>query len=172
MNKDLPTYPRILAIAPSSSGFGFALVEGVNTLADWGSRQLREDKNAGCIARIQKMLAVYEPQVLVLEDAEDNDLRRSERVQELTRQVQGLGQQSGLKVAVLRRRQVRQLFFVSGIGTKDGVAATLARWYPEELGRRLPPRRKAWMTEDHRMAMFDALALALAFRSKHIRRGP
>jgi hypothetical protein len=36
--------------------------------------------------------------------------------------------------------------------------------FPEELGHRLPPKRKPWMSEDYRMGIFDAVALAFATR--------
>jgi hypothetical protein len=33
--------------------------------------------------------------------------------------------------------------------------------FPEELSFRLPPKRKPWDSEDPRMGMFEAIALAL-----------
>jgi hypothetical protein len=55
-------------------------------------------------------------------------------------------------------------FFIDGKGTKHMVAQVLARRFPEELGHRLPPRRKTWKSEDSRMAMFEAMALAFTER--------
>ena len=43
------------------------------------------------------------------------------------------------------------------------MAEILAKRLPEELGFRLPPKRRAWMSEDYRMDIFDAVALALMF---------
>jgi len=40
------------------------------------------------------------------------------------------------------------------------VAQTLAAQFPVELGKRLPPKRRPWMSEDPRMDIFDAVALA------------
>jgi hypothetical protein len=45
--------------------------------------------------------------------------------------------------------------------TKHQIAVVIAGKFPE-LAPRLPPVRKPWMTEDARMAIFDAVALALA----------
>ena len=36
MKKIQPKHFRILAIAPSTRGFGFAVLEGQDTLVDWG----------------------------------------------------------------------------------------------------------------------------------------
>jgi hypothetical protein len=46
----------------------------------------------------------------------------------------------------------------------------IAKRFPEELGSRLPPERKPWMSEDSRMNIFDAVALALVFRLKYVKR--
>jgi hypothetical protein len=36
--------------------------------------------------------------------------------------------------------------------------------FPDELSTRLPPKRKPWKSEDSRMDIFDAVALAVVFR--------
>jgi hypothetical protein len=35
---------RVLAIDPSTRGFGFAILEGPNQLIDWGVKETRADK--------------------------------------------------------------------------------------------------------------------------------
>jgi hypothetical protein len=50
---------------------------------------------------------------------------------------------------------------MDGRGTKHALAEIIAKRFPEELGSRLPPKRKPWMSEDSRMNIFDAVALAL-----------
>jgi len=39
----------------------------------------------------------------------------------------------------------------------------LAKQFPDELASRLPPKRKTWESEDSRMDIFDAVALAVTF---------
>jgi hypothetical protein len=39
----------------------------------------------------------------------------------------------------------------------------LAERFPEELGDRLPPKRRPWMSEDYRMGIFEVVALGVAF---------
>jgi hypothetical protein len=55
------------------------------------------------------------------------------------------------------------MFFAEGQGTKHALAEMLAGRFPEELASRLPPKRRPWMSEDYRMDIFDAVALALTF---------
>jgi hypothetical protein len=50
--------------------------------------------------------------------------------------------------------------------TKQEMAELLARQFPDDLAARLPPKRKPWKSEDTRMDIFDAVALAFAFRRK------
>jgi len=46
--------------------------------------------------------------------------------------------------------------------TKHQIATLVAEHFPE-IGYRLPPARKAWMPEDARFAIFDAVAFALTY---------
>jgi hypothetical protein len=46
--------------------------------------------------------------------------------------------------------------------TKHQIVSDVAHQFPE-LARQLPPARKPWMSEDERMAIFDAAALAVIF---------
>ena len=39
----------------------------------------------------------------------------------------------------------------------------IAERFPGELGFRLPPKRRPWMSQDSRMDIFDAVALVLAY---------
>ena len=57
-----------------------------------------------------------------------------------------------------------RVFFRDGPGTKHALAELLAKRFPNELGFRLPPKRRPWMSEDYRMDIFAAISLALAFR--------
>ena len=75
-----------------------------------------------------------------------------------------LAEKRGVKVLVLSRKQVREVFFAEGMGSKDSLAEILVERFPDELGARLPRKRRTSTSEDHRMAMFEAVALALAFR--------
>ena len=52
-------------------------------------------------------------------------------------------------------------------GTKQEMAEALAKQFPDELASRLPEKRKAWKSEDARMDIFEAVALAVAFQIGH-----
>jgi hypothetical protein len=152
----------VLAIAPSSRGFGFAVLEHGKTLVDWGVKSVEGDKNAGCIEKVESMIAHYNPGVLVLPDTAAKGARRSPRIRSLCAQVAVRASKRQIKVAPLSRDNVRSAFFEDGKGTKHTIAKHLAVQFSKELGHRLPPKRKPWKSEDYRMEIFDAVALAAA----------
>ena len=163
--KSIPSkYPRILAIAPSTRGFGFAVIEGQETLVDWGVKAVKGDKNEACLARVEELIVHYEPEVVVLENHSTEHSRRSDRIQALGRQLIALAAMCNVKAALFSRDQVRRGFFADAKGTKHALAEILAQRFPEELGFRLPPKRRPWMSEDYRMDIFEAVALALMIR--------
>jgi Holliday junction resolvasome RuvABC endonuclease subunit len=161
MNKSLPQYPRILAIAPSTRGFGYAVIEGHRFLVHWGVTSIEVDKNSGSIRKVEEMIALYKPQVMVLEDTAAKESRRSPRIKVLTKRLVTVAESHKMKVALFSQIQVRRAFLGGAGGTKHALAEIIAERYPEELGFLLPPKRRDWMSEDYRMGIFDAVALAL-----------
>src|SRR5687768_9458671 len=111
MKNTIPKYPRILGIAPSTRGFGFAVVEGLNTLADWGVKSIDGDKDAGAVARVKAMIAHYEPDVLVLEDASAKPVRRAPRIRTLAKRLVSMSKKQDVSVILLKREQLRRIFF-------------------------------------------------------------
>jgi Holliday junction resolvasome RuvABC endonuclease subunit len=152
---------RVLAIAPSTRGFGFAVLEGFEHLVDWGVKSVEENKNAQCLVKVEELIAHYLPTVVVLQNHSSEGSRHSARIRALGKRVVGLALRRKVKVKLFSNEQVKRAFFADGKGTKYALAEILAGRFPEELGFRLPPKRRAWMSEDYRMAIFDAVALAL-----------
>lgn len=167
MNKIQPKHFRILAIAPSTVGFGFAVLEGQDTLVDWGVKKVEGDRNIQSLAKAEKLIAFYQPGTLVLEDVFAKNSRRSPRIRKLSRQIIKLAAARKVSVKAFSRDQVMKTFMADSQGTKHALAEIIAKRFPEELASRLPPERKPWMSEDSRMNIFDAVALALVFRKRH-----
>jgi len=151
---------RIFAIAPSTRGFGFAMLEG-ERLVDWGVKSVKGDKNKQCLLKIKEMISHYHPGVLIVEDHSAKGSRRSPRIRALGHQITALAKGCKIGVKLFSRQQVRKAFFADGQGTKDALAEILSKRFPEELGFRLPPKRRPWMSEAYQMGIFDAVALAL-----------
>src|ERR1017187_2726613 len=148
MNKIQPKHFRILAIAPSTRGFGFAVLEGQETLVDWGVKTVKGDKNVQSLAKVGKLIAHYQPGALVLEDASAKSSRRSPRIRKLSQQIIKMAEARKMIVKLFSRDQVMKTFIADGQGTKHALAEIIAKRFPEELGSRLPPKRKPWMSEE------------------------
>lgn len=151
---------RVLAIALSSRGFGYAVLEGRASLVVYGATDIAGDRNIGSLARIDKMIVRNRPDILVLYDVNAKGVYRHRRIKELHRKVIGLAKRKGIKAQVLSAIDVRKAVLGSPNGTKYDVAESLARLFPDELASRLPRRRRGWESEDRRMATFEAVALA------------
>ncbi len=161
-----PKQIRIVAIAPSTRGFGFAVLEVRETLVDWGVKSVKRDKNAESLAKAEKLIAHYQPGVLVLEDSSAKHSRRSPRIRALSKQIIAMAKTRKIRVALFSREKVMQKCFPDGEGTKHALAEILAKRFPEELATHLPPKRRPWTSEDARMDIFDAVGLALMPRLK------
>jgi hypothetical protein len=153
---------RVLAIDPTTRGFGFVVFEGPARLVDWGVAFVGDDKNIRILLRITALIRRYSPEILVIEDHTSRACRRRARVRELLRSIARLGPTHSITIHRRARRSLRNTFASLGVATKYPIAAALASRFPE-LAPFLPPKRKPWMTEDARMGIFDAAALAVAY---------
>jgi RNase H-fold protein (predicted Holliday junction resolvase) len=157
----------ILAIAPTTRGIGFAVLDEQDVLADWGIKTIKkENKNVQSLKRTDELIAHYQPGVLVLEDASAKNSLRAPRIRRLCRQIIKLAATRKVSVKLFSRDEVMKMFLADGEGTKYAVAKIVTERFSEELSQKLPPKRKLGNSEDSRMYVFDTVALVLAFRLK------
>ena len=95
MNHYQPETVRVLGIAPSSRGFGFALFEGEHSLVDWGVKGVKGDKNARSLSNVANLVARYNPNVSSLEDCDAKGSRRALRIRELIQEIIALADGEG-----------------------------------------------------------------------------
>ena len=153
----------VFAVFPSAKGFGYVVFEGPKSLVDWGVKGVHStQKNSESLKRIRELLTFYRPDVLVLEDHQGQGSRRSKRIQKLIDAMTALAAKEGVATASFSRAEMRACFSPTGSTTKRQIAEAIAREFPE-LEPRLPPVRRIWMSEDSRMNIFDAAALAMTF---------
>jgi Holliday junction resolvasome RuvABC endonuclease subunit len=159
-------------VDPTARGLGFVVLEGPARLIDWGTKAVRRsDKNRRCTRAVLDLIRWYEPDVLVVEDCRTRGSRRCPRVRTLLGGLDLPAKTRDVRVCKIAPRAARVACTASADATKHQVATTLATTFPE-LALRLPPPRKPWMSEDARMSIFDALALAVTFYGGAGRRGP
>ena len=166
MNQTTSKDFRILAVALSTGGFGFVVMEGQKAIIECGRREADGDKNVQSLAKMKKLLSFYQPGVLVLQDVEAKGSRRHPRIKTLNRQIKREAEKRKIKVKLISKKQLRTLLLGNPRGTKQEMAEMLATQFPDELASRLPTKRKPWESEDSRMDIFDAMALAMVFRMR------
>jgi hypothetical protein len=152
---------RVLAIDPTHRGFGYTIFEGRQYLIDWGTRHVQGPKNRASLAAVGELISRYHPQVIVLEDVAAKGCRRRRRVRELLEALELYVRGRGLTARKISQVTVKSIFSPLGVRNKNEKARFIAARFPE-LARSLPPERKPWMSEDSRMAIFDAAAFGLA----------
>ncbi len=158
---------RVLAIVPHSKGFGFAVYEGIKSPLDWGIKRVHGDKNTGSIAKATALIEQYQPDHLIFEDVAGT--QRCRRVRDLITALVALARRKGIAVAQISRARVRERFGKHGAIRKHEIAAHIAKKTPA-LRPRLPSARKPWQSEDYRITIFEAAAMAWVWLSdEHLR---
>ena len=152
---------RVLALDPMSRGFGFGVHEGPTNLVVWGIRNAPNNNPRALLRKISELIALYQPEAIVIEDCRHVRSRRRQRVRAVITQVAALATQD-TEVQLIPAALVHSVFGTGRAVTKYQIATLVAEHFPE-VGYRLPPERKPWMPEDARFAIFDAMAFALTF---------
>jgi Holliday junction resolvasome RuvABC endonuclease subunit len=161
---------RVLAIDPSTRGFGFAILEGPERLIDWGVKETKKNKNAKTLKLIEELIDRYQPNLIVVEDYAGKGSRRCRRIQGLINDISKLASKRKIKVRRFSRVKVKQAFSESGASNKYEIAVAIANQFPE-LAPRLPRFRKPWMSEDYRMSIFDAVGFGMTLFAAQIPSG-
>src|SRR6266536_1154661 len=101
---------RLLAVDPSTRGFGFAVLEGPNLLIDWGVKETKKNKNARTLKLIEDLIDRYQPGVIVVEDYAGKGSRRCRRIQGLINDISMLASKRKVRVRSFSRVKVKQVF--------------------------------------------------------------
>src|SRR5262249_59654455 len=145
----------VLAIYPQSSGFAYVLFKGWDAPVDFGAYEARGGKkNVRCLKRLESLLALHSPDVLVLQHMSKSD-NRATRIQQLNRNIAELGKAYDLAVKTYSRTELRESFARHfDATTKQRIAETIAQQIPA-LSLYIPPERKPWKSEHLRMGIFE-----------------
>jgi Holliday junction resolvasome RuvABC endonuclease subunit len=156
-----PRQSYILGLHPTSSGMGWILFSGPFSPHDWGIRVTRgHDKNRKCLTHLRKLIARYQPEIIVLEAFERRTSARATRIERLGRAIVSLAASENIDVEIFTRGEVKAHFSRLGAITRQEVAEAIARHIPA-LSHRVPRPRRAWESDPPRMALFSAAALVI-----------
>lgn len=159
----------VLSIYPFTRGFAFVLFEGPESPFDWGVKEVKEKhKNTRTLDEIKKLIDRCRPEVLVIEDLTNGESRRTSRIRKLYRMVAHLAAVEYVDLYRCKKSQIKECFGFVGANSKYEIAKAIAIQIPA-FAHRIPPLRKAWMSEDPRQTLFDAAALGLTYYSQYRR---
>lgn len=160
MKKYSKNNSRVLAIAPAHRGFGYAVMQGKEMLVDWGVKEVR-DKRACYEDKISRLINLYQPDVIVTEDALDEASRRCDRVRGLVKIVANFAYERKIVFRKISKEEIKKFYAKLGATTKHHMAEKIALQFPE-LVPYLPPKRMPWMSEDGRINIFKAIAINIS----------
>jgi hypothetical protein len=164
--RDTKRHLITLAIYFSTRGSSFVLFEGTLSPYDWGIFEVRGPrKEAKCRRKIMELFDRYKVDVLVLQNTGPQGTRRASRLMTLNAAVEAAARQHAIPVSKYSRADVYSTFAPAGFSNKQALAELIAKHIPA-FERHVPPPRKPWKSEDAKMALFDAAALALVFFQK------
>lgn len=151
----------VLAIHPTSRGFGWVIFEGPLNPVDWGIASAKVKRSAQCMVRFKQLLDQYGPSALILEKYGEDDSQRSERIRSLAQTMRGFAANRDMDTPVYSRKEVSSNVTADPRASRHTVALAVSELLPE-LHHRLPTARKLWQSEDDRQCLFDAAALGIA----------
>lgn len=149
---------RILAIYPSSRGFGFAVLED-GTLVDWGFAKSFAKTKEAFLTRLENLVDRYRPSHMTLEDFTRS--RRRDAVRRFVAIALAYACQRAIQTTLVSRTEVRAGLHLGGNASNHDVAVCISRRFTE-LAPLLPRRRRLWESEAERIQVFQAVGLAVA----------
>ena len=156
----LSTPERLLALDPCHRGVGFVVLDPGSRLVDWGVYRVSNNSHEAAAAVVCTLIERYRPRNIVVECMESSTTRRGARAKALIRAVVKASGISGIPVSRYTIPQVYAVFARWKVRKKAARAMLLSAEFPA-LRMYRPPHRRPWMSEDPRMAIFDALSFAV-----------
>ena len=149
-----------------SRSFGFVVFEGPNELIDFGVRNFRTGANAVQVSprkKLATLLDEFKPAAVI---QNDTLFRRTKRHLKIGEALLQELQKRRIPPKHVTRREVEKAF-QGHSSNKHAIATVLAQRFPA-LESKLPSKRKCWQSENYRMSVFDAAALAVGYFSRSL----
>ena len=154
-----------MAIDLRRSRFGYAVLDGLNTVLERGSGEIWADgKKRGDFksTRIRSALRVSSPATVVVRKSQHRGSLDSPLKDRLLRQIKRDAEEYLIPVVMISQDEIRRAFHLPRRASKYKIASMIAQRFPE-LRLKLPVERRAWEPELHGMIIFDAIAAGLAY---------
>ena len=158
-------YERVLALHLTSRGFAFCLFDAPGSLHDWGIKHVGiRNRREATLTIAGHLMQRFAPAAMVIEDTTATGARRSSRVCALYREIESLAEEQGIDTYAYPWEAVFQAFAGRQPKSRHDIAIHVAQLLPM-IKRRLPPKRRCWLPQDPRQALFDAAALGITYNA-------
>lgn len=159
----LHRHALVLSIYLNTRGFAFIVFEGPLTPFDWGIREMRGlGKYKLSLTCIMQLFDRYALDVLVIQDTSKHGTERAPWISNLNAAIAAFAKDRDIPILAYSRDQVQGMFEPYGCPNKQSRAELIAKHIPA-FEQYVPPPPKPWISEDRRMCLFDAVALAITF---------
>ena len=150
----------VLSFFPNQLGFGFSFLSNAYTVKDSQIVTARPMSNKSLMSRIREYVDIYEPEVVVLEDYNGKQSRKSKRIIKLIDEITEYAKTKNIPVASYSREQIKFVFSQFNARSKWEIAKAITESIPK-LASKLKPKRKPHQAERYSMGIFDAVSLAI-----------
>jgi len=157
--------PRVLAVDLRHRRLGYAVFEGRRTLVDWGVRvypAVGEKETKLAQRKVELLIKMHFPSAIAIKSKRWEKAISNMHMKRVVEAVEQAALSYSVQICVMPQETITTWFQSLGCTTKDDIASSLARMFPE-LTLDLPPKRHAWQSEHPRMTVFDAIALGLIY---------
>ena len=159
--QSFPFSGSVLAVHPTSSGFGWVVFDATGALTEWGVASAKEGRKLRLVNRFKSLLARFGPAVLVFE-AHEGEHERADRIRKLYRAFDNIAHRADTRVYVYDREAVATALDIPARSSRYDVARKVIELRPG-LSHRMPRKQAFGASEDPRQSLFDAAALALTY---------
>ena len=151
----------VLAVYPTSRGFGWALFEGPEALVDWSTANAKgKHADSTAMRRFGEIIDRYHPATLVMERYDGDGTRRGEHMRILAETMRRFAGNHDMDTPVYDRATLNAAVLGQPSATRHTVACAIGNRLPF-LKSKLPSKRKLWDPEKDQMCLFNAVALGL-----------
>lgn len=155
----------VLSVYPISQGLAFVLFESPARPVDWGVKIIAgkvKHLNMRALEYVESLLDRYHPDVITIENFNEERSKRADRVKRLYLSIMNAAQARGIDVTEIGKEDVATTFDLVGAATKYEVAKAVGVLFPE-FAARLPSKRHIWESEKSIMGLFEAASRAITF---------
>lgn len=153
----------VLGLYPFTRGVAFAAFHSPLSPVDWGLKVVRAGAKDNLSVEVTKALILrLQPDVIVLGDCSTRRSRPPSDLEKLQRRITKYARSQVIDVHIFDKADIQDCFKGVKAATRYEIAKAIASQV-DALSHRLPPVPRPWDSQNQRLGLFDAAALAMTY---------